>query len=151
VGASAAAAPAPTPGEGFFRFAPQTEGAIGVSGPFYNHLLGLRLDRCVTWNTCIGAYGAYANVKGRSGRESNVLVAVQLEHRRPLGRWWYVPLRASTGYVPKNGPVMRLSAGIGVRSDNVDVTLDLLAPMLWVTGNETVVSMDVAADVAVRF
>jgi len=134
-----------------FRAAIQTEGAVGVSGPFYNQLVGARLDRCFTRTTCLGGYVAYANLKGQSGRANNVLLAAVAEHRLWLGSTWYIPLRAAAGYLPKNGPFARISAGLGVEVGNVDVSVDLLAPALWVTGDEPVLSMDFAAEVAVRF
>jgi hypothetical protein len=138
------------PPAGAFRLAIQTEGAIGVSGPFYNQLVGARLDRCFAPATCLGGYIAYANLKGQSGRASNVLLYAMVEHRRRAGLF-FIPLRVATGYLPHNGPIARASAGIGIESGNIDVTFDLLAPTLWVTGNEPVVSMDLAAEVAVRF
>jgi hypothetical protein len=131
----------------------QTEGAIGVSGPFYNQLLGARLDRCFSSTTCAGIYAGYANLKGQSGRANNVLFYAQGEHAFRLGshQTWYLPLRVATGYLPRNGPFARLSAGIAARTGNIDVTLDLLAPALWVTGNEPVLSLDWAAEIAFRF
>jgi hypothetical protein len=149
-----APAPAPAPASApasAFRIAIQTEGAVGVSGSFYNQLVGARLDRCFTSATCLGGYVAYANLKGQSGRANNVLFAAAVEHRLWLGAGWYIPLRASVGYLPDNGPFARLSAGVGVEVGKVDVTLDLLAPALWVTGDDPVFSMDFAAEVAVRF
>jgi hypothetical protein len=79
-----------------------------------------------------------------------VLVYALVEHRRPLGTAWFIPLRAATGYLPKNGPFARLSVGLGVRSGNVDFTFELLAPTLWVTRDEPVLSMDLAAEIAVH-
>ncbi len=135
---------------GAFRLAIQTEGAVGISGRFYNQLVGARLDRCFTPATCLGGYVAYANLKGQSGRASNVLLYSMVEHRRRAGIF-FIPFRAAVGYLPHNGPFARASAGVAIQSGNIDVTLDLLAPTLWVTGNEPVLSMDLAAEVAVRF
>jgi hypothetical protein len=59
-------------------------------------------------------------------------------------------MRVATGYLPKNGPFARLSAGLGARSGNVDFTFELVAPTLWVTKNEPVLSMDFAAEIAVH-
>jgi hypothetical protein len=147
----AQADPAPAPTPAFNRLALQTEGALGVSGPFYNQLVGARLDHCFTTTTCLGGYGGYANLKGRSGRVSNVLVYAMVEHRRPLGTQWHIPLRAAAGYLPSNGPFARLSAGLSVAIHDVDLTFDLLAPTLWVTRNDPVLSMDLAVEVDVRF
>ncbi len=129
----------------------QTEAAFGVSGSFYNQLVGVRYDRCPALHTCFGGYVAYANLKGQSGRASNVLVYAMVEHRLPLGEVWKVPLRVAAGYLPKNGPFLRLSAGLTVPVGKVDLTFDLLAPTVWVTRNDPVVSMDVAAEAAWRF
>jgi len=148
--ATAPARSAPSPQ--FFRLAVQTESAFGVDpGPFYNHLLGARLDRCVTEKTCFGGYVGYANLKGQAGRTNNVLMYALLEHRLPLGASWFIPLRVATGYLPKNGPFSRISAGLGVRSANIEATFELVAPTLWVSGDEPVVSLDLAAEVALRF
>jgi hypothetical protein len=53
--------------------------------------------------------------------------------------------------MPANGPFARISAGLGLRTGNIDVTFDLVTPTLWVAGSEPVVSMDLAAEVAFRF
>ncbi len=82
---------------------------------------------------------------------SNVLSYAMVEHRRPLGNVWRIPLRAAAGYLPSNGPFARLSAGLAIESGNIDVTFDLIAPALWVTKNEPVLSMDLGAEVAIRF
>jgi hypothetical protein len=125
--------------------------ALGVTpGPFDNQVIGARLDRCFTWNTCLGGYLGYANLRGQSGRANDVLAYAMLEHRRPVGSAWFIPIRAATGYLPKNGPFARVSLGVGVRSGNVDFTFELVAPTLWVTGNEPVLSMDLAAEMAVH-
>jgi hypothetical protein len=154
--ATATATPTPTPTStppaSFNRLALQTEGALGVSGPFYNQLVGVRFDHCFTQTTCLGEYAAYANLKGQSGRANNVLLYAMVEHRRPLGTMWHIPFRVAAGYLPNNGPFARLSAGLSVQTaKNVDLTFDLLAPTLWVTRNDPVLSMDLAAEVDVRF
>jgi hypothetical protein len=143
------ATPAPTPG--FYRLAFQTESAVGTPGPFFNQLLGIRFDRCFTWNTCLGAYVGYANLKGQSGRANDGLGYVMVEHRLSLSRTWYLPLRLATGYLPMNGPYTRVSAGLGATSGKLDFVFELLAPTLWVSGNEPVLSMDFAAEVAVHW
>jgi hypothetical protein len=143
-----ASTPAPTP---FNRLALQTEGALGVSGSFYNQLVGARFDHCFTQSTCLGGYAAYADLKGQSGRANNVLLYAMVEHRRPLGALWHIPFRAAAGYLPNNGPFARLSAGLSVAIGNFDLTFDLLAPTLWVTRNDPVLSMDLGVEVDVRF
>ena len=101
-----------------------------------------------------GAYVAYANLKGKDGRASNVLTMFMVDYRVRLTHSGalQLPLRYSIGYLPKNGPVMRMSAGLGYSvSDSVDLVLDLVAPTLWVSGDQTVLSMDIAAEVSFTF
>ena len=73
-----------------------------------------------------------------------------MEHRRPLGKTWFIPLRAAAGYLPRNGPYARVSAGVGAQSGNLDFTFELLAPTLWTTRDAPVLSMDFAAEVAIH-
>ncbi len=144
------AIPEPSPAP-YNRVAIQLEDAIGLSGPFNNVLLGGRFDRCFTVHTCMGGYLGYANLKGQSGRANNVLIYAMVEHHRPLGDAWHVPLRVAAGYLPNNGPFLRFSGGLSVAVGKVDVTFDLVAPTVWVTRNDPVVSMDLAAEAALRF
>jgi hypothetical protein len=144
--------PTPAPEEPFspLHLAFQTEGAFGLSGDgFYTHLVGARLDYRVLRNLAIGGYLGYANLKGQDGRASNGLGYAQLEYRVPLNskRSFEMPLRFASGYLPKNGPVLRLAAGLAVRvSDDVDLVFDLLTPMLWVSGDQAVASLNVGAE-----
>jgi hypothetical protein len=149
--AAASAAEPPPPPAPYNRVAVQAEGAFGISGTFYNVLFGGRFDRCFTMHTCMGGYLAYANLKGQSGRANNVLVYAMVEHRRPLGEMWHIPLRIAVGYLPNNGPFMRFSGGLSIALGNVDLTFDLIAPTVWVTRNDPVVSMDASAEAALRF
>ena len=139
---------------GKWRLGLQTEGAIGIGGnEFYNHLAGGRLDYRATRRVAFGLYLGYANLKGKDGRAHNVLSYGQVEYAIPLGSGpLKVPLRYGIGYLPKNGPFMRTSAGLGFAvSDSVDIVLDLVAPTFWVTYDQTVVSMDLAAELALTF
>jgi hypothetical protein len=143
--------PPPRPRFDRFRLAIQTEGAIGVSGRFYNHLAGARLDYRFTPDVAAGAYVAYANLKGKDGRASNVLTLLMVDYRVRLSHSGalQLPLRYGIGYLPKNGPVMRASLGLGYSvSDSVDLVLDAVAPTLWVSGDKTVFSMDIGAEVS---
>ncbi len=142
----------PTPEFARFRLALAAEGAYGVgAGTFKNYLAGGRLDYRFTPDVALGAYVAYANLKGRYGRTSNVLSYLMVDSRL---RWsdtspLMVPLRFAAGYLPKNGPFMRLSAGLGFKaSDSVDVVFDIVAPTVWVTRDKPVVSLDLAAEVS---
>jgi hypothetical protein len=78
-----------------------------------------------------------------------VLGAIELELRPALGEGFWLPLRWSTGYLPKNGPFMRLSAGIGhALSSNVAIALDAFVPTFWVIRNRTVTSIGAALEVS---
>jgi hypothetical protein len=129
----------------------QTEAAFGVSGPFYNHLAGARIDRRFSQATSLGLYLGYVNVKGKAGRDHNVLGYVQLDHRLGVGGSIALPLRFATGYLPNNGPYLRLASGMAVDFDGFEIVIDLLAPTLWVTHNQAVLSLDLAAEAAWKF
>jgi hypothetical protein len=125
---------------------------VGLTRPgFYNHLLGARYDYLVTPTLGFGGSLAYANLKGKEGRAHNVLPAFQLEYRlkgdSPTAV--HFPLRFGSGYLPRNGPVLRLSGGL---SSPVGTTtrlgLDLLAPTLWVVHDSIVVSANVGAELS---
>ncbi len=149
--------PSPSPESsryGKWRVALQTEAAFGIGGnDFYNHLAGARLDHRFTRRAALGGYVGYANLKGKEGRAHNVLSYAMVEYRIPIGSGTFgVPLRYGIGYLPKNGPFMRTSAGIGLAaSEQIEIVLDLLAPTVWLTHDEAVVSLDLAAEVALSF
>ncbi len=134
------------------RIAIQTEGAFGVSEhPFYNQLLGARYDYGFTDDVALGGYLGYANLKGKDGRTGNVLGYAQLEYRLHGSgdSGFRIPLRFGSGYLPKNGPFLRLAAGLSFPiGDSSHLEFDLLAPTFWIVKDRTVVSMDVAAEVA---
>ena len=135
------------------RLALQTEGAIGVyPGDFYNHLVGVRLDLVFSPHVSFGAYIGYANLKGKEGRSHDVLPYAQVEYLTgPLGPI-RVPFRFASGYLPRNGPVARFSTGLAFRlTPSLDLVTELLAPMIWVTHDQMVLSMNVALELAYRF
>jgi hypothetical protein len=150
-----AAPPAPEPPayEQRFRLALQTEGAFGVAtGSFYNHLAGARLDRRFSEEFSLGAYVGYANLKGKEGRAHNVLAYFLLEYQFPLGGDFGLPFRFAPGYLPQNGPTARVSAGLSYEvADDVEIVLEPIAPMVWLTGDQAVLSLNVAAEVAFTF
>jgi len=148
------AAPQPTaPPRLPMRLALQTEGAIGLyPGDFYNHLVGGRFDLVFSPHVSFGGYVGYANLKGKEGRASNMLAYVQAEYMAGAPNGVRVPFRFASGYLPRNGPVMRLATGFAFPvSPTIDVVTELLAPMIWLTGNQMVISMDVAAEIVFRF
>jgi hypothetical protein len=134
------------------RLAIQTEGAFGLGQHFfYNHLAGARLDYGFPGDFAIGGYLGYANLKGKDGRTNNVLPYAQVEYRIHWSSTSSVriPVRLGSGYLPKNGPFLRLAAGPSFRlGESVRLGFDLLAPTIWIVRNSTVFSMDVAAEVS---
>lgn len=156
VALAAETAPAPPPAEpadrAGYRVALQTEGAFGLTKPaFYNHLLGARLDYAFPNDLTLGGYLGYVNLKGKDGRAGNVLPYVMLEYRLHGARssQLRIPLRFSSGYLPRNGPFMRLSAGLSFPvGESTRIGFDLVAPTFWVVQNRTVVSLDLAAEVS---
>lgn len=133
--------------EPHWRIAFQTEGAFGVTGPFYNHLAGARLDRCFSPVVCFGGYVGYVNLKGKDGRVSNVLTYAQIEARPSLGKSFFLPFRFGAGFLPKNGPTLRAAMGLGYRIGNVDLTIEV-APSYWLTKDLPVLSIDPAIEIA---
>jgi hypothetical protein len=134
------------------RLAIQTEGAFGLAERFfYNHLAGARIDYGFPGDFAIGGYLGYANLKGKDGRASNVLPYAQVEYRIHWSSTSGVriPIRFGSGYLPKNGPFLRLAAGPSFPlGGSVRLGFDVLAPTIWVIRNSTVFSMDVAAEVS---
>lgn len=137
-----------------FDVALQTEAAFGTSSDFfYNHLVGLRLGFRITHNLHIGLYGAYANLRGRDSRESNLLPMLQLTQRIRLSSRsdLTVPIRASVGYLPFNGPVLRISAGLNIPvSERVEIGADILSPTFWFLGSQVEISLNVGLEVIFR-
>jgi hypothetical protein len=129
----------------------RAEPAFGVAGGrFFNQLVGARADYRFTEQLSLGAYLGYANLKGHDGRAHNVLPSLELECRPRLGSAssFGLPLRFATGYLPNNGPVLRLSAGISYAlSPKVDVVLDAFTPTFWVIRDRTVVSLGGALEI----
>lgn len=156
-GPSPSAPPTPAPRDEFpdgrFRLALGGETAFGVSpGPFQNHLLGARFDWRFSERASLGLAVQYANLKGKDGRAHNVLPWALFEYRVGLGAGWAVPLRFASGYLVKNGPVVQPSAGLSAPlGDDLDLSVALLAPTVWITHERAVVSMDLAAELGVTF
>ena len=149
---TAAALPAP-PARLPMRLALQTEAAIGVfPGDFYNHLVGGRVDLVFSPHVSFGGYLGYANLKGKEGRASNLLAYAQIEYLAGPANHVRIPFRFASGYMPRNGPVMRLSTGLAFPlTPTVDLFTEVLAPMIWLTSDQMVLSMDLAAELVFRF
>jgi hypothetical protein len=155
--AAAAATTAPAPVETVrlpVRVAVQTEAAFGVHpGDFYNQLVGARVDLQFSPHVSVGAYGGYANLKGKDGRAHDLLMYAQVEYLALApGSPVRIPLRFASGYLPMNGPVVRVAAGVAFAlTPKVDLVTELLAPTVWVTRDQAVLSMNLALELAVKF
>lgn len=90
----------------------------------------------------------YANLRGRNERVSNALVLLGVETAVdlvPRARV-FIPLRAEVGYLPLNGPVFRITAGVMFQlARRVRLEVDLLSPTFWVLPSTSPVSLDLAA------
>ena len=141
-------APPPPPQFSEWHLAVQTEAAFGVApDTFYNHLAGARIDRRFAPDVSLGLYLGYANLKGKDGRAHNGLGWAILEYRPMVSDTIGIPLRFAPGYLPKNGPLLRSSAGVSFQlADGVDMVLDLITPTVWVTHDQTVLSFDASAE-----
>lgn len=130
----------------------QTESAFGLGdNSFYNHLLGARIDYKVSRDVLTGFYLGYANLKGRSGRVGNTLLYAQLEDRVRVTRDGKVtvPLRLALGYLPRNGPVLRLASGVFYAvSPTLSLGAEALAPTFWVIRDRVLFSMDFAVELS---
>jgi hypothetical protein len=135
------------------RLALQTEGALGVaSGPFYNHLAGARLDGTFSPRVSFGGYLGYANLKGKDGRAHAALTYAQVEYLfgDPAATIRF-PLRFASGYLFKNGPVVRAAGGLDFRlSPRIDLVTEFLTPMVWLTNNQTLLSLDLSLEVLIH-
>jgi hypothetical protein len=117
-----------------------------------NELAGARVDLEYTPRFSLGFGLAYANLKGKYGRTSNVLPEAMLGYRVPLGRVVGVPFHLAGGYLPKNGPTLRLGAGIDFRlGDEVRLELMLLEPMVWVTNDRPESSLNLGVGLNLAF
>lgn len=150
-----AAAPTETePTFSLLRLAVGTRAAFGLTDPwFYNHLGGAAIDRRFSPVLSIGLGASYANLKGPDGRAHNVLFEARFDYRaRIYEDTLAIPLRVGVGYLPRNGPTLQLSSGLAIQvSERVDLVLDLLAPMLWVSEDLAVTSLNAGLELGVDF
>jgi hypothetical protein len=137
---------------GRVRYALQTEPAFGVvGGSFYNQLAGARVDYRFTEQIALGGYLGYANLKGKEGRAHDVLSYLNLEYRPRLDARgaFGLPLAFGSGYLPNNGPFLRLSAAVSYAlSRETDVVFAFLTPTFWVVHDRTVVSLGAALEIS---
>lgn len=132
------------------RLALHLEGAAGVAtGGFRNGLAGGRVDLRVSPHVSLGGYLGYANLKGKDGRAHAALTYAQLEYlARQPGDRVRIPARFASGYLGGNGPVVRVGTGLAIAlSPHVDLVTEL-ASMVWFTNNQTLLSLDLALELA---
>lgn len=130
-------------------------GVIGAFGPgqdpFANALVMVRgrwfpLDRFG-----VTASVSYANLRGRDERVSNVLFLAGVETSVDLvpSSRVFIPLRFEAGYLPNNGPVFRLTAGVAFNlTRRIRMEIDILSPTVWVLPETSPVTLDLAAHVS---
>ncbi|MCG8553940.1 MAG: hypothetical protein MJD61_01440 [Proteobacteria bacterium] len=133
----------------------QTEAAVGASAQkFYNHLLGARIAYRLSKELSLGAYLGYANLRGRDSRVHNLLGYLQLEDRVQVapGNKVHIPIRGAVGYLPRNGVVLRLGAGVSYPfNDSVGIVVDIVTPTFWIVRGSTLFSLDFAIEIDWRF
>lgn len=131
------------------------EPAFGMSQDgFFNQLLGLRFDYRFDRDLSLGGHVAYANLRGRDGRIGGLLTYLQLDNRMSVvhGSRIQIPLRGALGYLWRNGPVLRLATGVAFPvGERAEVVLDLIAPTFWILPEQTLFSLNLAAELAFRF
>ena len=155
--ATGAALTAPAPDKAVakpLRLAFTSTSAFGLThGKFVNQLVGARLDYRYTPHFAFGAELGYVNLKGKDRRVSNVLPEVTTEYRVPLNAETVgMPLRFSLGFLPKNGPTLRLGGGFDISAtDSVSFELIPLEPMVWITRDRPEVSLDAHIGVRIAF
>ena len=150
VAAPAPEAPVPHP----LRLTLASTSAFGVTNAkFFNQLLGLRIDRRFTPRFAFGAGLSYANLKGKDGRAHNTLLEVFSEYRAPLkGEAFGLPLRFALGYLPNNGPTLRLGAGLDFAiAERVSCEITPLETMVWLTRERPEVSMNGSVALRIAF
>ncbi|MCA9536017.1 MAG: hypothetical protein KC593_20160 [Myxococcales bacterium] len=131
-----------------------TVSAIGADGNgFYNHLLELSLGVRLRRDMILSLQLGYANLDGRHGREHNLMPSLVVEKRLRLAPHLdlSVPIKGSVGFLPFNGPVLRVSAGLAYAfGERVELTADLICPSFWLIDDRVYVSMNVSLGLIVR-
>lgn len=128
--------------------------AFGVTNArFFNQLLGARLDYRFTRRFAFGGLLSYANLKGKDRRMHNVLPEALLEYRIAyLGERFGLPVRFALGYLPKNGPTLRVGAGFDFAlSERVSLDVVPLEPMVWVSRERPEVSLNGSLSLRLAF
>ncbi len=82
-------------------------------------LAGVRLDRMLTGSeraaVLLGASLLYADLPGRRARARNLLGWLDVESRLRFSRFAdpFLSVRLGIGYLPRNGPLVRIDGGVG--------------------------------------
>lgn len=149
-GTPAAPPPAGAPADlAPWRLALRTEAAPGLGeGRFYNHLLGARLDHRFAARVTFGVELSYANLRGKEGRAHNLAGLAHAEHELDLGAGWGLPLRLGLGYLPRNGPLLKLAAGARVTLGDATWLAFDVGPMVWNAKDEPLASLDLGLELA---
>jgi hypothetical protein len=148
--AQAATNAAPYP----LRTALSSVSAFGVTNAgFFNQLVGVRLDYRFTRRFAFGGVLSYTNLEGKDRRVHNVLPEAMLEYRVPYdGERFGMPLRFGVGYLAKNGPTLRIGAGIDFAfSERLSMEVVPLEPMVWVNRERPEVSMNASLALRLAF
>jgi hypothetical protein len=128
--------------------------AFGLThAKFFNQLVGGRVDYRLTHRFALAAGVSYANLEGKDRRVHNVLPEVGAAYRIGFRRASVaLPLRLAFGYLPKNGPTLRLGVGLSLLLSR-SVTLELVAlePMIWVTRDRPEISLNGSVGLGVAF
>ncbi len=138
-----------------------SESVFGLTNDFfYNHLIALRGGYRISRDFGLGFYVAYANVRSKNEeRVNNVLFMAELDNRVRLTSHLGgsrlsldIPLRFAIGYLPYNGAVVKLSAGLALGLDETwEIAANILAPGFWGIPGRTVVSLDLGIELGARF
>jgi hypothetical protein len=136
------------------RTALSSTSAFGVTNAgFFNQLIGVRLDYRFTRRFAFGGVLSYTNLKGKDRRVHNVLPEAMLEYRVPYdGERFGMPLRFGVGYLAKNGPTLRIGAGIDFAfSERLSMEVVPLEPMVWVNRERPELSMNASLALRLAF
>lgn len=130
-------------------------GVVGAFGPgqdpFANALVMARGRWFPIDRFGVSLSAAYTNLRGRDERVSNVLFLAGVETSVDLvpSSRVFIPLRFEAGYLPNNGPVFRLTAGVAFNlSRRIRMEIDVLSPTVWVLPETSPVTLDLAAHVS---
>jgi hypothetical protein len=130
-------------------------GVIGAFGPgqdpFVNAIVLARARWFPYDRFGVSLSFGYTNLRGRDERVSNVLALAGVETSVDLvpSSRIFIPLRFEVGYLPNNGPVFRLTAGLAFNlARRVRLEIDIISPTVWVLPESSPVTLDLGAHVS---